>query len=391
MTVLELLGALTALALLLWVGRFLFHLLWPYAPRPIETVGFREHAETQRSGSVRVTVSALGREEGRRLFGVPLSIRGIQPVWIEVENGEDVPLFYLRAGTDPSWYSPYEAYWLTRFRAPRQANLRLANRYYALEFKNPIPPGQTRSGFVFTRLDEGTKALEALPPCTTDRDGAKQGDPLNLVLVGEQGDGVAAFARRGWHPTEQTYALAVWRTLRSFLFRSRYRYSPVSPLYVFGRRQDISARKARGSITLRNHARFWMTPLRYRGTPVWLGQISRDIGVRFLLGLPPTTHKIDPDVDEARDGLLQDVAYSQALSRFAYAKGVGAAAREQPRANLTGDPYFTDGLRGVLFFDKRPMTLDRVDYLVWEEHADLRGAARGPSRGATLPPGADEA
>ena len=33
--------------------------------------------------------------------------------------------------------------------------------------------------------------------------------------------------------------------------------------------------------------------------PVWIGQISRDIGVRFTFKTwPPVTHKIDPDFDE---------------------------------------------------------------------------------------------
>jgi len=134
----------------------------------------------------------------------------------------------------------------------------------------------------------------------------------------------------------------------------------------------MAGQKARGTIHLRNHARVWLTPLRFRGAGVWIGQISRDIGVRFIPAFPPTTHKIDPDVDEARDGLIQDLAYSQALARFAYVKGVGAAPRDDPRHNLTGDPYFTDGLRAVLFFGPRPRTLDEVEYLDWDRPPRFR-------------------
>ena len=40
--------------------------------------------------------------------------------------------------------------------------------------------------------------------------------------------------------------------------------------------------------------------MRYHGKPVWVGQISRDIGSRLTIHSPTlTTHKIDPDVDEA--------------------------------------------------------------------------------------------
>jgi len=411
---------LVAIWLLLTAGRFLIDLVRPYNPKPVDEVGFLDHAQTKSIGPVRVTTAALSPVESRAVFGTELSLYGIQPVWLEVENGDSMPLFYLQAGTDPESFSPYESYWLSRLKAPREANRRLRDRFYELYFDNPVFPGRTHSGFIYTRLDEGVKALdldfvgigevmynftfsvpvpgfrsdfsridfdtlyqsdslvvleteqelrsaiEQLPCCASNRGGDEMGDPLNIVLVGDPENIFPALSRRGWHPTEQTYNAAVLRTIRSFLFRSNYRYSPVSPLYVFGRRQDIAAQKARGTIRLRNHARFWLTPLRLRGNTVWIGQISRDIGVRFVLGIPPTTHKIDPDVDEARGGLIQDLAYSQALARFAFVKGIGEASRDNPRSNLTGDPYFTDGFRAVLFFDARPRTLDEVDYLDWE-------------------------
>ena len=96
-----------------------------------------------------------------------------------------------------------------------------------------------------------------------------------------------------------------------------------------------------------------MTSLRYEGKPVWIGQISRDIGVRFTKKTI-TTHKIDPDVDETREYLLEDLAYSQSLKAFGYVPGVGEAPFDEPRGNLTGDPYFTDGLRIVLFHSSEP-------------------------------------
>jgi hypothetical protein len=406
-------------AVLAWkAGDFVLNLLLPYRPQPVAEVPFLDHAKTQTSGRIRVTTSALGPQESYQVFGGRLSLEGIQPVWIEVVNNEDVPVWYLRAGTDYAWYSPYEAYWLNRFRAPRKANEEMEQRFYDLHFRNPIMPGQARSGFVVTRLDEGTKAidvdlvgldtmrsfsfqlrvpgfisdyrseilsategqalvqldseeelrraLERLPGYTTDPDGERTGDPLNLVLVGAPEDVFPAFSRRGWHGTEQTRRASVLKTIRSFIFRRAYRYSPVSPLFVFGRSQDLSGQKARQNINLRNHLRLWLTTIRFRDKPVWIGQISRDIGVRFIWDIPPTTHKIDPDTDEVRDGLAQDLAYSQALVKFGYVSGVGAAPRSDPDHNLTGDPFFTDGLRVVLFFDRRPTTLAEIEMLDWE-------------------------
>ena len=98
-------------------------------------------------------------------------------------------------------------------------------------------------------------------------------------------------------------------------------------------------------------------PVNFNGTPVWAGQTSRDIGVR-LTTRTITTHKIDPDVDDARWYLMQEM---QSLRRFAFTKGVGAAASEISRVNFTGGPYWTDGLRLVMWLSDEPVSYQRVE------------------------------
>ncbi len=139
----------------------------------------------------------------------------------------------------------------------------------------------------------------------------------------------------------------------------------MSALYVYGRGQDVALQKARDTIHERNHLRLWLTPLRLNGEAVWVGQISRDIGVRFTRKTI-TTHKIDPDVDEARNYLLQDLWYSQVLAQYSYVAGVGAATYSEPRGNLTGDPYFTDGLRAVMWLSGDSLDMEEIEFLDWE-------------------------
>jgi len=88
------------------------------------------------------------------------------------------------------------------------------------------------------------RALEDLPCCTTSQDDRENGDPLNLVLIGNANELMPSFVRRGWHMAEDTYWSSIWKTVGSFLFGKRYRYSPVSPLYLFGRKQDVALQKA---------------------------------------------------------------------------------------------------------------------------------------------------
>jgi hypothetical protein len=113
---------------------------------------------------------------------------------------------------------------------------------------------------------------------------------------------------------------------------------------------------ARANINERIHLRLWRTGLAHEGQQVWIGQISRDIGVRFTLRTwNLTTHKIDPDVDEARDYLLGCLLAVSRVAKLGYCEGVEAASEAKPRRNLTGDPYFSDGTRAVIILSGAKM------------------------------------
>lgn len=221
----------------------------------------------------------------------------------------------------------------------------IAVDYHRRDFSTLLAPGSIKDlSDVMTLV----RRLEVMPPVTTNRRGTGTGDPVNLVVIGPFEALISAFAAR-WDETEVITLATCWKTARAFLLGSSYRYSPVSPLYLFGRSQDVALQRSRRSINERLHLRLWMTPLCFLGQPVWVGQVSRDIGVRFT---PKTwnltTHRVDPDVDEARDYVIEDLLEAERLDAAGYVDGVGACERTRPRRNLTGDPYFTDGKRAVI-------------------------------------------
>ena len=390
-----------------------------FDPPSINEVRFRDRSQSKTDQDVRVSVAVPTADETKQLFVADLIRREIQPVWVKIENHSKDTYYLISNAIDPNHYSPMEtAYALGRGFFESYRN-KMEKYYRSMNFKNPIMPGTAVSGFIFTNLDEGEKvvqidlvaeervkfftffvqipgmrvdyrmvdfdslypqdqiidlneaelkvALQTLPCCTTNEEGLKNGDPANLVIIGEFKDIAAAFARQGWLPAEETYSTAVWKTIKSFLFGSRYRYSPVSPLYYFGRHQDLARQKPRHDIHERNHLRLWYSPFRYDGKPVFIGQISRDIGVRFTMkARPPVTHKIDPDIDEARHSLVEDLLFSQMLARVGWIKGVGMVRSSKPKENLTGDPYFTDGYRVVLVLEQGPIALNQIKALNWE-------------------------
>jgi hypothetical protein len=64
--------------------------------------------------------------------------------------------------------------------------------------------------------------------------------------------------------------------------------------------------------------------------------------------------------------MLQDLIMSGAVSRFGFVQGVGVSSMPDPRVNLGGDPYLTDGLRLVVFLGTPRRAFDQIELLDWE-------------------------
>ena len=293
--------------------------------------------------------------------------------------------------------------------AVRRANRKMDAFFLEHAFRmRPVRPGGEHAGFVYTNLSEGNKIvlvrlfgpddlqdfefsvavkglradhrrhdfhalhtaedrtevdisrlreyLTAAPQATSNRRGLRSGDPVNLVVVGNFPRVLGAFGAR-WDETEIISLATCWKTVKAFLTGAEYRYSPVSPLYLLGRSQDFALQRVRNSINERLHLRLWATPLQYQGQCVWIGQVSRDIGVRLTWRTwNLTTHRIDSDVDEARDYVVEDLMHIGRLDVAGYVDGTGACDRSEPRRNLTGDPYYTDGKRAVVMLSKTRTT-----------------------------------
>ncbi|NIS78927.1 MAG: hypothetical protein GTO14_01595 [Anaerolineales bacterium] len=371
-----------------------------------------ERAQTQVENNVRVTAAVLSAEESKAMFGLPLYKKAIQPIWLEIENNDEERVWFSPVGVDPKYFPPLEVAYMNRFRFSKEANQQMEQYFNEQAMGLYIEPGRVRSGFVFTNLDVGTKsfnvdlvgedhqvrtftflisvpgfrashhevdwhtlyskdemvsydeagqrkALESLPCCATNEDGTKMGEPINVVIIGNGEDVLHALIQSGWDETESQTAS---RTEVSSIFSGEYRYAPVSLLYLYGRPQDAAFRKSRETAREQNQLRLWLSPMTFEGKPVWVGQISREVRVRSLF----RRYKIEPNLDEARTYILQDILYSQGLAKYGHVKGVGAAPISNPRQNLTGNSYFTDGYRVVLWVSSDPISFPEVEVLEWE-------------------------
>jgi hypothetical protein len=388
-----------------------------FSPPSQSERSFEQRAETKSAGDLKITAAALDAKESQAVYGKPLAREGIQPVWLRITNGSDHDYYLMTITLDRDYFSPLEVAWRFRSGLSAQGQTDLNVFFYLQSMPQVIRSGETAEGFVLTNLDEGFKVvnlellsdehservefllwvpgfkadflavdfdalyadqpapdltldglraeLETLPCCALGGDQETPGDPLNFVVIGEPERVLATFVSRGWDLTETTHSGAVWGTIRSSLFGTYYRYSPISPLYLFGRPQDIALQKIRSNVDERNHLRIWLAPYTFRGLFVYVGQISRDIGVK-LSSKTLVTHKIDADVDDTRSYLEQDLAASGQVEANGYVSGVGIAYPELPRFNYTLDPYFTDGLRAVLILSDQRRTLSEIKFIDWE-------------------------
>ncbi len=390
-----------------------------YSPPSSIPTEFLARAQSQREGAIQVSAVILSAEESEQVFAAPLAKRDIQPIWLEIENGSKQELLLMLLSVDRDYFSPSEAAWKSRRFGERRSDEKM-QYFYDQHIPLSLPPGITASGYVYTNFDPGVKVfavqllgdqkiydfdfvlpvpgfqadfmrrnqdalyepdeiqnldldglrayLTTLPCCALGGDRTTSGDPLNLVIVGEGRHVMVTLVRRGWDLTETISAETTLRTAISTVFGSRYRTSPVSPLYLFDRSQDAAFQKARASVDERNHLRLWRAPVNFEGTPVWVGQISRDIGVK-LSGKTMVTHKIDPIVDEARTYVGLDLLVSQFLERVGFVGGVGISTKSAPKFNYTNDLYYTDGFRIVLFLIENPIAYDEIIWLDWEQPA----------------------
>jgi hypothetical protein len=391
-------------------------------PISADQIVFESESKSVSRGGATVTVAVPSAADTQQLFGTDLYASHVQPVWIKVENQTGQDLIMLRHAVDDAYISPAEAAYL-RHAGSKETKKEMDTFFQSMEFPNPVEAGTTVSGYVFTNLDEGFKNinvdllgddlllnfnfavkipglnadfeyvdLDALydefeniedvaafqerlrqePCCTVNKAGTKEGDPLNIVFVGTREAIWSALVRQGWHATEVNHMKSAMKTTRSFFFGSQYLYSPISPLYLYGRSQDVGIQKARNSVSRRNHMRLWRAPYNFQGQEVYVGQISRDIGVKFQKRTI-TTHAIDPYVDHTRDGLMGDLAYSEGLRGVGYVSGSRISTEEDTHYNLTPDPYYSDGYRAVFFFSEAPVSLSEFDQLRWlpEWHPSL--------------------
>ena len=109
-------------------------------PAGFDDGALRARAETVTEEGVRVSAAIPSREEIDAIFGVDLTSKSIQPIWLEIQNDTDRRLHFLRTGLDPEYFAPREVAFLFYGSLSDEGRRQLDEHLEALDFENPVEP-----------------------------------------------------------------------------------------------------------------------------------------------------------------------------------------------------------------------------------------------------------
>jgi hypothetical protein len=378
----------------------------PYSPVEVSTSSFLRRAITQEQGAVRVTVAVPSAAEAKSLTGLDVYQQGIQPVWLKVENNGDQRVRVTPWSIDRNYFSPIEVAYMNRKKFSSQGYEDMQRWFYENRLERRVPPGESRSGFVYTHLMPGTKGfnldlftasgslnftffvpmagftadykrvdfdnlyadtgvrelavgeLQAvlegeLPCCSTDASGEQIGGPFNLVLVGSPKAVRRSLLRAGWNETAANDPSISDARLQ------HYRGRPPDTVFVQSR-EDSDGRL---------ELRLWLAPWRGDDKGVWVGQaifgniktrlfdMDSNFFVRFA------RENVAADVDSAASYVLQQFWYNQSLIKVGFVQGAGASTPENPHRSFTGAEYFTGGHLTVMLLSEEPVAMDETEFI----------------------------
>jgi hypothetical protein len=373
-----------------------------YQPAVFEAATLQTQRVLQHADGVRVTAAVPSAEQTRLIFGKALYDRGIQPVWIEVENRSGERLRFAPVSIDPDYFSPHEVAYIHKSGLSSGGRAAMEAHYYALSMPRQVYDGQTESGFVFTNASNGTKSfnidlfgarddhhfsffvdvpgftpdhatvdfaalyadaqaldgpalrrqLAQFPCCATDADDAVAGPPVNVAIVARGEYLLRALLRSGWQETPAGDA--------------EDRAGDAG--YLFGRPPDATFRIRRNDKRDRNELTLWLSPWQLDGTPVWLARVDQLIAPASQLKEWISGLRVDPDVDGSRDFLLQNLWYGQSLGKVGWVRTPHAVPYDADIVAGEGQTdYFTDGYRLVIWIYADPVSQDETQRADWDE------------------------
>lgn len=176
---------------------------------------------------------------------------------------------------------------------------------------------------------------------------ARPSDMTNLMFIATQDELLAAFEKAGWSAPSRLNTLSKLETARALIEARGYKEGPMSLLLLDGRVPDMAYQKGNNTFAQRHHLRIFRRPGMFDGKPIWVCSATHDIGIDFSERDKTFIHKIDPQIDQERAKVVNDLLFTGMIRSIAL---VDRPNIPQKATNATGDSLKTDGSMAVLLF-----------------------------------------
>ncbi len=220
--------------------------------------------------------------------------------------------------------------------AGSELTLRLTRKLTFIAPEETAPP---KEQLAREELDDLRSLVASMPVRTHDPETDRSSDLTNVLLIGSRDEIETAFRAAGWTEAGPDSVRARIGCIRAAAEIHNFRGAPMSPLLLEGADADMSWQKSLNDVSKRHHIRIWKQPGLWNGQELWMAAATRDVDFAYLRPGRPFTHRIDPHIDEERDKVADDLAFTSCAHPLAWTERQGA-----PRftKNATGDPIATD-------------------------------------------------
>lgn len=170
-------------------------------------------------------------------------------------------------------------------------------------------------------------------------------DFINTGLIGSRDEVAAAFAAAGWTQARPATFRSRASGVRALAEGRGFHALPMSTQLVNNTEADMSWEKDLNDLSKRHHIRVWKQPANWHGQEVWIGAATRDVELAYLRPGQALTHRIAENVDEEREKIVDDLAFTSCVETVNWFDRPGF-----PRStrNATGDLMVTDGRMALI-------------------------------------------
>jgi len=239
-----------------------------------------------------------------------------------------------------------------------------------LSLDAPFNGEQPASQLTDEQREELTRDVRAMPYRTQAPKSGRLSDLTNVLFIGSQDQISAAFAAAGWTQAGKASFRRRINWIRAVGELRGDVAAPMSRLLLNGAEADMSWEKGLNDVSKRHHLRIWQQDSTWLGQQIWVGAATRDIDFAYLRRGSKLSHKIAEDVDQERDKVAYDLAFTSCGKLLDWTE-----RPDFPRLarNATGDPMVTDGRMVVVKLndcDAPRLSTETVDSAPLPEHGD---------------------